>query len=93
MRQAISTKYLAPTNHKGARIKATCDAGSVTIAWEYEISDLQNYAEAARALCLKLGWTGKYVMGGNGGGYTFVLEAAESFGFQLTEDCLKATNA
>jgi hypothetical protein len=32
MRQAITTKYIGPTNNHGARIKAQASAGSVTNA-------------------------------------------------------------
>jgi ribosome-binding protein aMBF1 (putative translation factor) len=31
MRQAIKTKYLGPSNVRGARVKASSDAGSVTL--------------------------------------------------------------
>jgi hypothetical protein len=59
--QAITTKYLGPTNHKGARIKATCQAGSVTIGFPYADDD---HAHACAALLAKLGWTGHWVSGG-----------------------------
>lgn len=32
MRQAISTKYIGPTNYRSARVKASCEAGSVTVS-------------------------------------------------------------
>lgn len=35
MRQAITTKFIAPTNFKGARIKAMCERGSITIQQGY----------------------------------------------------------
>ena len=35
--QAIQTKYIGPTNTKGARIKAFCAAGSITIPYNYEL--------------------------------------------------------
>jgi hypothetical protein len=85
MRQAISTKYLGPTDYRGGRIKATADAGSVTLGWDHALSSLQNHAEAARALALKLGWTGKYYMGGTGNGYHFVYADTESFGFETSD--------
>lgn len=52
--QAIVTKYLGPTDTKGERIKATCDAGSVTVAWDYSMSMHQL---AVSQLTAKLGWT------------------------------------
>ena len=57
MLQAIVTKYLGPTNTRGARIKATCAWGSITRAYDYELDfDAQHHA-AAIDLCNKLGWT------------------------------------
>ena len=53
-RHAIVTKYLGPTNTRGARVKATCDAGSVTVAWDYALNEEDNHNAAARALILKL---------------------------------------
>lgn len=84
MRQAISTKYLGPTDRRGSRVKATAEAGSVTVSWDDALSVVQNHAEAARALALKFGWLGTWVGGGGNDGYHFVLSAPESFGFELT---------
>ena len=36
--QAITTKYLPATNHRGARIKAICARGSITIPFPHELS-------------------------------------------------------
>jgi hypothetical protein len=73
--QAILTKYIGATNTKGSRIKATCDAGSVTISYPHELSGDAVYRAAADALCKKLGWAhGELACGGlpNNGGYVFV---------------------
>lgn len=85
MRQAITTKYLGPTNHRGARIKASAQAGSVTVSWDHSMSPQQNHVEAARALALVYGWDGVWIGGAlpHGTGYAFVLQAACSFGFEL----------
>jgi hypothetical protein len=32
--QAIITKYLSATNHRGARVKASAQAGSLTVGWD-----------------------------------------------------------
>ncbi|QOR55742.1 MAG: hypothetical protein YHS30scaffold667_38 [Phage 65_10] len=54
--QAIQTKYLGPTNLKGSRIKAWCDAGSLTISYPYEAGPGEPAAlVAAKALVKKLG--------------------------------------
>ena len=54
--QAIVTRYLGPTDYRGARIKATADAGSVTISYPYELSGEACHRAAADALLVKLGW-------------------------------------
>lgn len=63
--QAITTKYLPPTNHRGSRIKATCAAGSVTVPWSHELNVEENHTEAAGALAIRLGWRGEWLGGGN----------------------------
>lgn len=77
--QAIITKYHGPTNTKGSRISAKCDAGSVMISYPHELSGIDVYEAAARALIKKLHWTTadgfpELVGGGlpNNGGYVFV---------------------
>ncbi len=57
MRQAIETKFLGPTNHRGSRVKATACAGSITVPWDYSYGAEDNHVFAARALALKLSWT------------------------------------
>jgi len=72
--QAIETKYLGATNTKGARIKATAWAGSVTLPYDHALSAEKNHKKAAFALLLKLRWNGTYAQGANvkGDGYHFV---------------------
>jgi hypothetical protein len=55
--QAITTKYLAPTNTLGARVKATAESGSITVPWNHALSPCENQHEAACTLARKLGWT------------------------------------
>lgn len=83
--QAITTKFIGPTDTKGARIKASCDAGSITISYPYENSEEACHALAAMALVRKLGWVptnpktgehqngyvGAWAAGGVRGGYVF----------------------
>jgi hypothetical protein len=64
MRQAITTKYLGPTNSRGSRIKATAAAGPITIPYDYAGNADSRHAKAAKALALKLGWSGLWVAGG-----------------------------
>ena len=56
--QAIQTKYLPATNTKPSRIKAWCDAGSVTIAYPYEYEESGAHLYVALTLQNKLGWNG-----------------------------------
>lgn len=57
--QAIQTKYLAPTNTRGTRIKATCAAGSLYFPYDYSLNPENNHFEAAKALATKLQWKGE----------------------------------
>ena len=61
--QAIITKFIGPSNTKGARIKATAVAGSVTIGYPHELELCERHEKAARALCDKFGWKFDHVSG------------------------------
>ena len=54
--QAIQTRFLSPTNSRGARIKAWCKAGSKTMAYHYGMNTDLNHYEAAMQLFKQLGW-------------------------------------
>lgn len=56
MKQAIVTKFLGPTNHRGSRVKATCQGGSVTLPWEHAWNPEKNHTNAARELAHRMGW-------------------------------------
>ena len=51
--QAISTRYFGPTNTLGARIKATCERGSITIPLDYGLSGDAIHRAAVMALVLR----------------------------------------
>jgi hypothetical protein len=79
---AIHTKYISPTNHRGARIKAyTADCGdlkgfSVTIPYSYKHSQETCHFQAVKALVLKFGlaWdleNMRYGDSADGRGYSF----------------------
>ena len=70
--QAITTKYLGPTDHRGTRVKATCAAGSLTVPWDYALNAPDNHAAAVMALADKLGWEGPWHLGGTKTGYVGV---------------------
>ena len=56
MRQAITTKFLGPTDYRGSRIKATAQAGSVTVPYDHALGIDENHTEAALALARKYDW-------------------------------------
>jgi len=71
---SITTKYLAPTNTRGARIKATTRDWSATISYSYELNDVALHFEAVKELVIKhsLDWDiSKMVYGGTNSGYVF----------------------
>jgi len=55
--QAIITKYLSPTNTRGALIKATAQAGAVYLSWDYALDTSGNHRAAASALADKFKWS------------------------------------
>lgn len=79
VRSAIVTKYIGPTNTKGGRIKATTENGRFSVTIGYPHESHHPYAEAAVALCRKLGWTGDLIEGGTTNGSVFVFADSETF--------------
>lgn len=55
--QAIHTKHLGPTNHRGDRIRATCAAKRITLPWDYGLGVEENHHRAALILADMVGWT------------------------------------
>lgn len=75
MTQAIITKFIPCTNHRGSRVKAMCDAGSITLDWEHALTSDENHTRAAEALAKKLEWEWNHIGGSlpsNMGGYVFI---------------------
>jgi hypothetical protein len=48
--QAIITKYIGPTNSRGARIKAECGRGKIFFSYPYELSGDACHRAAVDAL-------------------------------------------
>lgn len=63
MRQAITTRFMGPTNHRGSRVKAMASAGSVTLDWNHALNSTDNHKAAAMALAAKYDWPGHWVCG------------------------------
>lgn len=78
MYQAITTKYLGPSNVRGSRVKARAEAGSVTLSWDHGLSNAENHKAAAVALCKKFKWIGGHCGrlhgGGKADGFVFVFD-------------------
>lgn len=75
--QSINTKYLAPTNTRGARIKAYASYAkelSVTIGYDYSLHTEAAHAKAAMELAQTLKWGSDWYSADseNGKGYVFV---------------------
>jgi hypothetical protein len=80
MRQAIVTKYLEVTNSKPSRVKATAEAGSVTLSWDNALNTDGNHAKAAATLANKFGWRGNWRGGAIPGnsGFAFIWDNDEN---------------
>lgn len=82
--KAIITKYISPTNTRGSRISAACDAKRKVYNWDYSIGVEENHRQAAHLLITELGWYGErygqLVTGGlpNQGGYAHVMTGVQS---------------
>ena len=75
--QSITTKYLGPSNTRGAKIKASSASGiSVMVPYDHSApSDVENHGQAAQALAKKLGWTGEMIGGSTKDGFVFVFDS------------------
>ena len=76
--QAIKTKYIGPSNVRGSRVKAECDAMTVILSWDDSLDTEANHVAAARELCNRMvakneklygkdagnGWHAPFVTGG-----------------------------
>lgn len=67
--QTIRTRYHGPTNTKGSRFSAECEAGRIYVHKNYALDADANHAAAALALLKKLNWGGEYAGGCFGNDY------------------------
>ena len=77
--QAILTKHVAPTDSKGSRFKASCEAKTIYVAYDHTLGLEENHTAAAKNLCELLGWETRLVSGALPGnlGYAHVLLSRE----------------
>ena len=80
--KAIQTRFIGPTNFRGARIKAYAEGGaSVTVPYGYD-SESRDHDLAALAFLRKFTWGGVWVGGGSadGRGNVYVCVRASKVG-------------
>ncbi len=82
--QAITTKYFGPSNVKGSRIKATAQAGSLTVSKDDSLNYEDAHLAAAKAFAQKLGWHGSWVGGFNHHGEGVWVCVDDRFGSAFT---------
>lgn len=72
--QAIETKFLGPTNTRGARIVArTANGQKITVPFDHASrTGIDAHAPAAYALARKMGWGGDWFGGTLENSYVFV---------------------
>jgi hypothetical protein len=69
---AILTKFIGPTNYRGARVKAYTTSGHrIVVPWDHALNVEENHDAAALALCRKMEWGGKLVRGSTEVGYAY----------------------
>ena len=79
IRQAIETRYVGPTNHRGSRVIATTPGGHrLTHNWDYSLGIEGNHHAAADALRAKLDWPAIVAGGSTRRGYAFVTSTLEA---------------
>lgn len=63
-RVAIHTRYIAPTTHRGTRVKVWHgDSKALYIDWAHELNPEDNHAKAVQAYLDKMEWVGHWVLG------------------------------
>lgn len=86
--QAITTKYLGPTSHRGSRISAICAAGRTIVAWNHELGVEANHDAAAQKLIEKYKWYGEWQRGelhdSSGNAYVCVARGGDVVDFTRT---------
>ena len=77
-RVSVVSKFLAPTNHRGARVKVKRSdhrSGDVclTVSWDYALGTSENHAEAIRQYIELMDWDqGDWVVGSTDDGMVAV---------------------
>ena len=54
--QAIRTRYFGPSNVRGSRIQAKCEARTIYVSYDHALNLGENHLAACRALRLAMDW-------------------------------------
>jgi hypothetical protein len=57
--QAIRTRYFGPSNVKGSRIQAKCEARTIYVGYDHALNLDENHKAACKALLTAMGWITK----------------------------------
>jgi hypothetical protein len=72
--QAIRTRYHGPTNTRGSRISATCEAGRLSVPYDHSKNLDANHRAACEAMRARLEWVAPHyapMIGGTFAGDTY----------------------
>lgn len=58
--QAIRTRYIGPSNVKGSRIQAKCEAKTIYVSYDHALNIDENHNAARQALVRLMGWDSPY---------------------------------
>lgn len=61
--KAIQTKFIGPSETRGARVKAWIKGYAATVSWDHGLEVVDNHGAAARKLAELLRWSGRLVGG------------------------------
>ena len=76
--QAILVRFHGPSQFRGSRVTAMCQAKTITKSRVYELNDYANAQKIVSELCKTLDWHGKLHCGITRlGEYVFVFETNE----------------
>lgn len=81
--QSIETKFIAPSNVKGSRVKAWNNqkSKSLTLDYQHGLNYEANMQNVAFMLATKLGWKGEFVGGHTSQGMVFVIRSEKDSPF------------
>ena len=72
--QAIRTRYHGPTNIKGSRISAKCEARTIYVGYDHALNIEENHRAACRELKRVMQWGGDMVGGNFDGDWYWVFD-------------------